>query len=650
MSIHRTQAPQQASQPQAASIADVVDELVRFDGPPEQFLARLLAVQCAISGASAGAFFRVGKEGRAEVLAAYPSLPQGAPAPPWLVLAGQSLEQVASSGTTVIRPLRMPDELYGAPADKFLVLLPLKAGQGIRGFAVFLVHTTDGEVLQASRQRLELTLSLLALYEMRLTLQHRQFDLQRLRAAMEVLAAVNEPERFTGVGMALVNELCARWQCDRVGLGFLKGRYVHLKALSHTEKFSRKMRLVQLVEAAMEECLDQDVEVVFPAEEGATCVSRAAGELSRAMGPACVLSLPLRRGGEVIGALTLERPPDKPFGVDEIEAVRLTCDLCTARLANLHEHDRWFGARAAGATRKALATFVGPKHAWLKVGAIAVFGAILFLVFARGDYQAEGPCVIEATSKQIIPMPYDGYLKEVNRDVIDNNTKVEANKTVLATLKTEDYEKDLAEAEARFKSYDIQARAALSQATAGDKAKLAEYQVATAQAQAVRANINRLKDEIRRATITSPIDGVVVNMNNHDLTKQINAPFKQGDMLFEVCPLEAIRAEISVPEDEIADVQAKINRGEEVTGELATAARPDVRFRFTVERINPMAELVNQKNVFRVRVAFDPKDLSGDYRPMLGSEGVARIDIDKRNYGWLWTRRLVNWVRMKLWI
>jgi len=32
-----------------------------------------------------------------------------------------------------------------------------------------------------------------------------------------------------------------------------------------------------------------------------------------------------------------------------------------------------------------------------------------------------------------------------------------------------------------------------------------------------------------------------------------------------------------------------------------------------------------------------------------GMEGVAKISIDRRHLVWIWTRRLVNWVRMKLW-
>ena len=65
--------------------------------------------------------------------------------------------------------------------------------------------------------------------------------------------------------MAFCNEIAAQWQCERVSLGFLKGRYVQLKAMSHTEDFSRKMKVVQDIESAMEECLDQDTEILVPA-------------------------------------------------------------------------------------------------------------------------------------------------------------------------------------------------------------------------------------------------------------------------------------------------------------------------------------------------------------------------------------------------
>ena len=112
------------------------------------------------------------------------------------------------------------------------------------------------------------------------------------------------------------------------------------------------MKLVQDVESAMEECLDQDVEILFPASTEATYVSRAAGRLSERHGPSAICSLPLRHGDDVKAVLTIERPREKEFQPEEIESMRLAADLATARLINLHEQDRWIGGKVAFSIRK----------------------------------------------------------------------------------------------------------------------------------------------------------------------------------------------------------------------------------------------------------------------------------------------------------
>jgi hypothetical protein len=125
-----------------------------------------------------------------------------------------------------------------------------------------------------------------------------------------------------------------------------------------------------------------------------------------------------------------------------------------------------------------------------------------------------------------------------------------------------------------------------------------------------------------------------------ELNRRIGAPVKTGDVLFEVAPLPELRADVMVPEDQIGDVRT----GQE--GELATASYPDRRIRFVVEHVNPVAEVSKQQNAFKVRVRL--LEVQPWMRP--GMEGVAKITIDRRSYAWLWTRRLVNWVRMKLWL
>jgi hypothetical protein len=398
--------------------------------------------------------------------------------------------------------------------------------------------------------------------------------------------------------------------------------------MSHTEHFSRKMEAVQYIESAMEECLDQDVEILSPLPDESAYVSRATDRLAERHGPLAVLSLPLRRHGEVTGVLTLERSPQKAFGLDEIETVRLACELCTARLADLHEHDRWIGAVITGRTRNFAARLVGPKHTWAKVAAILCFGAILFLLFAKGQFRPDAPFVLEATYQTVVPAPFDGYIKTVEVEIGD---VVTGGSSVLAGLDTAELRLSLAAAKAERVGYLKQVSAAMRDG------ETAQAQIAQADADRAQAQIELLEYQIRQASLVSQISGVVVT---GDLKRQIGAPVKTGDLLFEVCPLEALRAQLMVPEDEIYDIEV----GQE--GYLATASYPAQRIRFRVERINPVAEVVNQRNVFKVRV-----QLLQTYpwmRP--GMEGVAKVSVGKRRYAWIWTRKIVNWIRMKLWL
>ncbi|MHC4294793.1 MAG: GAF domain-containing protein, partial [Planctomycetota bacterium] len=491
--------PAQVSQPSDGAIsmttAEIVDRLGRFDGPPEQFLMHLLAVQCRLAATEAGVILRFDGESGAELLAVYPQLPAGSTAPVWIAHAVESSPKVLSKGATALKPLHDTEAMYGQPAKRHVIMVPILGATSVRGVAAYLVNSSDPTVLAHCRERLELSICLLSLYEMRLTLQHKQFDLRRLQTAMETLTAVNDHNRFAGAGMAACNEIASRWGCDRVSLGFLKGRYVHLKALSHTEKINRKMKLVQDIEAAMEECLDQDVEVLHPAAENATYISRSAGELSKLHGPMTVLSLPLRRAGEVVGVLTAERAPDRPFDLDEVESLRLACELSTARLASLHETDRWFGARAAGAVRKGIAQVVGPKHTWIKMLVLGIVGLVLFTVFGKGDYKADATFVLEATQQQIIPAPFEGYIEAVH---VEPGDKVIGGQTVLAKLETTQLESRVIELRAQY-------AAALSEADkALDEQKIADHQIAMAKAEEALAQIKLLERMIDEASIRSP--------------------------------------------------------------------------------------------------------------------------------------------------
>lgn len=604
------------------SPGELIERLNGFEGPPKQFLVELLATQCELTEASGGVILRAANDQELEVLAIYPAQATTTTPPVWLAQSIETASQVMAEGQAAVRPI------YSTGGEiSQLLMIPLRRGESVRGVAAFLVHTDDRFTLTANLERLELTLSLLSLYEMKLTLQRRKYDLRRLRQVGETLAAINMHDRFAAAAMAFCNQIASRWNCEHASLGFMKGRYIHLRALSHTENFGRKMKLVQHIETAMEECVDQDLEIVHPAPQDATYVSRAAAGLSRQRGQSAVISIPIRRNGKVLAVLTAERGADVPFCVEEIETLLLACEQCGPRLMDLEMRNRWIGARALSSARNAAATIVGPTHTGVKLTAAIVIMAAGVLIFSTGDYRPESSFVLEAAQQQMITAPFNGFIKSVSVEAGDT---VQSASTVLAELDNYELKLRLNEVQAERVSYLKQADSARKE---GDKT--VEVQIAMANVDRIEAQIKLLEHQIQKARIVAPLTGRVLR---GDLKRDIGAPVKTGDVLFEVAPLETLYANLFVTEDRIADIR------EGQRGELTTASLQKVDF--TVERVNPIAEVQDQRNIFKVRVRLD----ESTSRMLPGMEGVARVSVGQRPVVWIWTRPVVEWIRMKLWI
>ena len=79
-------------------------------------------------------------------------------------------------------------------------------------------------------------------------------------------------------------------------------------------------------------------------------------------------------------------------------------------------------------------------------------------------------------------------------------------------------------------------------------------------------------------------------------------------------------------------------------GTFATKARPDVKLPFEVEKIRPMSEARDQSNVFVVEACVANSE--GWLRP--GMEAAANIHAGSHNTAWVFTRKAVDWLRLKL--
>jgi hypothetical protein len=331
-----------------------------------------------------------------------------------------------------------------------------------------------------------------------------------------------------------------------------------------------------------------------------------------------------------VAVLTLERPMDEPFTLDEVEALRLTTDLCTPRIVERRRSDRWVGAKAARAARRGLAAVLGPRHTWAKLLVLLAAGLLAFMLFAQGDYNAEGNFELKPNEHRVLSAPHRGKLLPVEEDIRPGRV-VKAGE-VLARMDTSQLRLQRNKAEQAARQARIKIAAAM------DQGKTAEANLARAQLAGAQADIQMYQQQIDEAVLRAPIDGTIIA---GDLSQQGRVAVEAGDVLFEIAPVRELRAELMIPEDQMVGVE----RGAE--GKLALAAAPDERIAFEVERVEPVPrDVQEQENLYVVHARLSRVD--PHMRP--GMKGLGKVHLGRKPYGWLWTRRIVNWVRMKLWI
>ena len=124
-----------------------------------------------------------------------------------------------------------------------------------------------------------------------------------------------------------------------------------------------------------------------------------------------------------------------------------------------------------------------------------------------------------------------------------------------------------------------------------------------------------------------------------DLSQLLGTPVEKGKVLFEVAPLDAYRVILKVDERDVAALAV----GQ--LGELAVSGMPDSRLPFKVKQITPVSTAEEGQNFFRVEAQMT--SASEALRP--GMQGVGKVEIGKRKIIWIWTHRLVEWVKVSVW-
>ena len=96
---------------------------------------------------------------------------------------------------------------------------------------------------------------------------------------------------------------------------------------------------------------------------------------------------------------------------------------------------------------------------------------------------------------------------------------------------------------------------------------------------------------------------------------------------------------MQVDESEVSDISVGM------PGQLTLSAAAEDTFEMQVVKITPVATAENGVNYFQVEASLitTPEFL----RP--GMQGIGKIEVGQRQVLWIWTHKMAEWIRLKLW-
>jgi hypothetical protein len=462
-----------------------------------------------------------------------------------------------------------------------------------------------------------------ASYQLQRVARDASIRLEQFATVLDLTALVNQQDRFLATAMVLCNEVAHRMGCERVSLGWLEKGYVRVKAISHVDRFDKKTEAVTTLERVMEETIDQDTEIVYPA--GGRVITRDHEEYARSQDVANLCSLPLRVEDEPAAVLTCERA-SSPFSENDIRLLRLICDQSARRLGDLKARDRWFGARAAASARKALGKLLGYEHTWAKILGLLLAVGLGVLIFGTMGYKVKSSVILRTDDVAFLTAPYDGHIFEVHAKVGD---EVAAGDALLHLDET-----DMRLQEAALIAERNRYRREFEKSRAQNS--LADMRINQALQEQVTARLEMLRHELRQSVVRAPFDAIVVE---GDQSERIGAPVQKGDTLFKLAHVDDVYVEIEVAESDVHEVTV----GQQ--GEIALASRPQRTFGVRVTKIEPVAQTKEEGNVFIARAEF-PAKAPGWWRP--GMTGVSKLHAGRRSILWVLTHRTVDFLRLRL--
>ena len=280
---------------------------------------------------------------------------------------------------------------------------------------------------------------------------------------------------------------------------------------------------------------------------------------------------------------------------------------------------------------------------WLALG---LGLSLLALALIPASYSVTAPARVEGAVQRVLAAPANGILKS---SLVRPGDSVRQGQ-ILAELLDRDLQLDRSKFQGEMAQHENAYAAAMARS---DRSNMMIYQAKVAEA---RAQSDLVEQQLSRIQMQAPIDGVVIQ---GDLSQMLGSPVEKGQVLMTIAPKDEFRVIVELDERDIQSLKP----GQ--AGRLVLSALPWDSVAIIVERITPMATVIDGRNVFEIeaKLTQSPSQAQSqsqsssraqaatqaprDLRP--GLRGVARVDVGRAPLLQVWTRRLAEHVRRFVW-
>ncbi|MAS97182.1 MAG: hypothetical protein CMO55_28665 [Verrucomicrobiales bacterium] len=453
---------------------------------------------------------------------------------------------------------------------------------------------------------------------------HVRTGFERTKVLLELFHEAGQAEEYEKALSILAEEIRRFVGCHYVAFGFGSVQRMKVAAVSGGGNHDHRGQTASLISRALSESLGVESEIAWPPGSGFPDSVLPAGnqvELMRAISCDAMVALPLKPDDDhdAVGAWMCGWKGKATAFRHKWELIEaLTPHLSVVAELIRASKPRGLRGKVEQAWKK---SGIGKKLLW--IGLPLVFaGAMVWPV----PHRVAADCLLQPSVTRHIAAPFDAVLE---RPMVKPGEVVEENQ-LLARLEEQDLGWQLADSvtkrDAKIKLRD--------EALAKDEVLSA--QLADLEVESLALEIEVLEWRQKNLEIFSPVDGLVLS---GDLEQSEGVPVSKGQKLFEIAPVDDLKAEISVPDSDSPFVEAGM------TVVIRLGAYTDEEFSTEIVEVYPIAEIQDGENVFVCYARLANADAL--LRP--GMRGKARIEAGTKPLGWILFRKPINFLRLQLW-